>query len=808
MCVLFVGEDEDLKRAAQMRLAQMGILSEQAAKDDAWLSILEKKPVHVVVLDVTIPGMNGMERLRQIKKTHPGTEVILLIGHSCPQDGIEGIKSGAFDYLTKPLEMEHLVWKIGQAREKFRREDEKRREVESEYPLLLRSVTDYVIAINRNYQIIVANNHFKKEFGDHHNNYCYKAWKKRDEKCEQCPVEKSFMDGQSHANEERVVMKDGRTAQMLVKATPVMTEGGKIAYVLETATDITEKRRLQKELNRVSDNVKGTVNARLRDLEKSEERYRTIFERSLDAIMHTDPMGRIMEINPAGLHILGFRSKDELFSLGPAMDLFENREDLYRMQKILFRKGFVNEFETRLRGKGGRSFDAVIASSVIFDIIGQISGHVMIIRDVTERKNAQEQVKRQNARLATLNAVSLTVSSSLELKEVLNNTIDEMLDILGPDSVRIYLLDDKREILHLAAHRGLSQEFVRKDHILSRRVGEGILGKTVLSRETKVIDNALRSDHPYMDSIVEAGFRTTLYVPLVLKGESVGVMCVSSRAEFKFLEDYVDFLTAIGNQIGMAVHNAMLYEEANRAYLELKEAQEQVIRAEKLASLGKLSATIAHEINNPLAAVLNYTRLMMKLIARGRFTSERLKDISRYLGTMESETARCGDVVKNLLAFSRQSGTHIKAHRIEKIIDRALILIAHDLEIKEILVRKEIEPHLPKARCDLRQIQQALLNLMSNASEAMTGGGTLIVAAVRSEKNGFLEIKVSDTGCGIPEEDVKNIFEPFFTTKEEGKGVGLGLSVVFGIMANHNGSVEVESKVGKGSTFKIFLPAV
>jgi two-component system NtrC family sensor kinase len=489
------------------------------------------------------------------------------------------------------------------------------------------------------------------------------------------------------------------------------------------------------------------------------------------------------------------------------MDLFENREDFFRIQKILFQEGFVTDFKTRLIGKGGRSFDAVIASSVIFDIIGRISGHVMIIRDVTERKKAQEQVKSQNVRLATLNAISLTVSSSLDLKEVLNSTIDEMLEILGPDSVRIYLLDDERETLRLAAHRGLSEEFIRKDHIASRRVGEGILGKTVLTRETKVVDNALRSDRPYMDAIVEAGFRKTLYVPLFSKGESVGVMCVSSRSEFKFLEDYVDFLTAIGNQIGIAVHNAMLYAEANRAYQELKEAQEQVIRTEKLASLGKLSATIAHEINNPLAAVLNYTRLIGKLIARDRFTPERLKDISRYLGTMESETAKCGEVVKSLLAFSRQSGTNFKAHRMEKIIDRALILIAHDLEMKEIRVKKEIAPRLPKVLCDLRQMQQALLNLMSNASEAMTKGGTLTVAASRSKDKGFLEIRVSDTGCGIPEEDVKNIFEPFFTTKEEGKGVGLGLSVVFGIMANHNGSVEVDSKVGKGSTFRICLPS-
>jgi signal transduction histidine kinase len=250
----------------------------------------------------------------------------------------------------------------------------------------------------------------------------------------------------------------------------------------------------------------------------------------------------------------------------------------------------------------------------------------------------------------------------------------------------------------------------------------------------------------------------------------------------------------------------MLYESANRAYEELKEAQEQVIRAEKLASLGKLSATIAHEINNPLAAILTYIRLMMKLMARDSFTQERLGDISRYLGIMGSETARCGEIVKNLLAFSRQSEMKIETHSIEEIVDRTMTLIAHDLEMREIELVKDIEPDLPSVHCDFKQIQQALLNLVGNASEAMTKGGLLTVQARCNKHDGFMEIGIFDTGCGIPEQDLKNVFEPFFTTKEEGKGVGLGLSVAYGIITRHKGSIEVESELGKGSKFTFRLP--
>ncbi|MDQ1334957.1 MAG: Histidine kinase [Thermodesulfobacteriota bacterium] len=803
---LLVDDDENFRNVLVRRLTKRGIFPEQAETGEACLSILEKTPVDVVILDVKMPGMDGIEVLRHIKADYPGTEVILLTGHESVEDGVEGIRSGAFDYLTKPLDLERLVCKIEQAYSRIQIAEENRREAESRYQTLLQSVTDYVIAINRNHQIIMCNNLFMNEFGNNQRCYCYRAWKGRDETCRDCLVEKAFGDGRSHASEETVVRKDGQRAQMLVKSTPVLNEKGKIAYVLVTATDVTLRRRMQEELSKVSGKLEDMIGKRLRKLEESEEKYRTIFERSWDAMILTDHKGDILEINPAGLELLGYRGKDELCSAGSAMGLFENRDDLSRFQRQLFSDGFVTEFETRISAKNGGPFDAVITSSVVLDIIGQITGYVMLVRDVTIKKSAQQEIENRNFRLAVLNAISMTVNSSLDLDNVLNRTIDKMVEILGTDCVRIYLLDDNREILNLAAHQGFSPNFINKSFMRSRRVGDGLLGKTVLTRETRIVDNCLRADEPYVDAIVEEGVQSTVYVPLLLKGEAVGVMCTCSHEPFTFSEDYVDFLTAIGNQIGMALHNAMLYESANRTYRELKDVQEQVIRSEKLASLGRLSATIAHEINNPIAAVLTYVKLMMKLVDRGRFCQDRIEDILRYLQTMSSEMTRCGDIVKNLLAFSRQTRIEIKVQDIEPIIRRTLDLLSHNLTLKDIRLIVTIPPDLPQIRCDFRQIQQALLNLIINASEAMDNGGTLTISAAPAEKDGFLEITVSDTGGGISDEDQKSIFEPFFTTKEEGKGVGLGLSVVYGIISNHNGSIEVESEVGKGSTFRVLLP--
>ncbi len=671
---------------------------------------------------------------------------------------------------------------------------------------LIESVTDYVVAVNKNYRIIMANDLFRKEFGMRPNARCYETWKNRSTRCERCPVQKAFADGRTHQQEETVTMPDGRPAQMLVKAIPVRNEHGEIVYVLETATDLTERGALKKEMERFAGKLRGRIAARIEELLASESHYRTMFERSRDAILLTDARGKVMEINQAGLKMLGFPDKGSVLGLPSALSLFESEADRRRFLKQISQEGFVTDFEARLQRHPGRVFHAQLTCNVILDVRGTLTGYMMIIRDITKWKQAQREIEKRNIRLGILLTVSMTVSSSLDLDEVLHSTINELLKILEPDSVRIYLLDDTRQILRLAAHKGHSAHFIEKAYMQQRKVGDGLLGQTVLTCQTRVVDNFLRSGDPYVDTIVAEGLQSTVYIPLVSKGKPVGVMCVSSHTPYEFSADHVKFLTAIGYQIGMAVDNANLYGSLQRAYQELKQAQEQVIRTEKLASLGKLAATIAHEINNPLAAVLTYTRLLSKLLNKGQFTAQRMEDIARYLGTMENETARCGEIVKNLLAFSRQSRVKMETHAVSTILDRTLSLISHDLEMRRITLRKHIEPDLPEIRCDFRQIQQALLNLMSNAAEAMSEGGTLSVSARRAREPGKVEVSITDTGCGIPDKDLKNIFEPFFTTKEEGKGVGLGLSVVYGIVTRHNGTIEVESKVGRGSTFTVTLP--
>jgi PAS domain S-box-containing protein len=678
-----------------------------------------------------------------------------------------------------------------------------------DYQALISSVSNYVVAINRNFEIIMVNDRFQSEFGLRSKGICYRDWKNRSSKCENCPVEKSFLDGEIHTSEETVIFKDGREGHMEVRATPVKNERGEVISVLEAATDITEKRKLEQELGPGTGALEERVAERLKHLQASEEKYRTMFERCQDMIWFTDPQGQIVEINPCGVDMLGYRSKDELLAVGSLGELFENPAELERFRQQLLANGMVRDLLTHYKTKQGNPLDISLSANLISDEDGRIIGYQGIARDITLQKQMIEEMRRNSEQLSALNRISLTVSSSLHIDEVLANTIDLIVSVLQVGSVRVYLLAEGGEHLYLAAAHGLSREFVENPLVQRRALGEGLLGEVAQQGEAVIAEGIDQLGSLYRGAVQKEGLQSVAYIPLRSKGNTVGVLSASSHSTEKFSSQQIEFLASIGNQIGMAVENANLYEKTRKALEDVSAAQEQVMRTEKLASLGKLAATIAHEINNPLAVVLTYIRLMLKLIGRQHFTPERLEDINRYLATMEAETSRCGEIVKNLLAFARQSQIDMKANSIREIIDRTLPLVSHDLELRGIKLVKNLEAHLPDVQCDFKQIQQALLNVLGNAAEAMTEGGTLILQVCHAAEGDYVEVVVTDSGCGIPAENLKDIFEPFFTTKEERKGVGLGLAVVYGIVARHHGKIEVESPpVGgeTGSRFRILLP--
>ena len=243
-------------------------------------------------------------------------------------------------------------------------------------------------------------------------------------------------------------------------------------------------------------------------------------------------------------------------------------------------------------------------------------------------------------------------------------------------------------------------------------------------------------------------------------------------------------------------------DEERRIVRRLKESQEQLIQAEKLTSLGQLAASVAHEVNNPLAGVLNYTKLLEKKLAGDTLEKGPALD---YLSKMESEVNRCSRIIRNLLDFSRQAEPRLQPVNINQVLEHVVAMVGHQAQMQKVEIVKEFGSPLPEVMADFDQLQQVFLNLALNAIQATSGGGKLTLRT--SAVDGQVEIDVQDTGSGISRENLSRLFTPFFTTKEKGKGVGLGLAVVRRIVEKHRGRVQVQSEVGKGTTFSVYFNA-
>ena len=403
--------------------------------------------------------------------------------------------------------------------------------------------------------------------------------------------------------------------------------------------------------------------------------------------------------------------------------------------------------------------------------------------------------------LQILHTVTQVVSRSLDVDEVVKTALDALTHVTGHEISSLHLISDDGQHLQLKGERGLAEKL--RDVNVRLPVGKGQLGGVAATGTTLVLKNA--ADDPSLLPPARAAMRTDrirglVCVAIHCRGRILGTLTLGRRTAEPFTEREVTLLEATAAQIGLAIDNARLFSETRDQLEQLKRTQAQLVHAEKLSAVGQLASGVAHEINNPLTTILGQTHL---LLAQQADLNALVRD---RLGIIADETARAARIVQNLLLFSRHYPAERRPCLLEDQVRRVLDLKAYQLQQDDVEIVTELEP-CPPVRADEHQLQQVLLNLVQNAHQAMHRERRPRVLTVRlSADDEHALIAVLDSGPGIAPDVLPRIFDPFFTTKPPGEGSGLGLSVSYGIVAEHRGRLWAENRPEGGAAFYVELP--
>ena len=416
------------------------------------------------------------------------------------------------------------------------------------------------------------------------------------------------------------------------------------------------------------------------------------------------------------------------------------------------------------------------------------------------RLYAESQRERHEATALADTARSLALS--LDPEQVEDRIVEAVVSMFGAHSSSLYRLAEDGELVAVA--RGGAGR-TRFDPKMAWPRGAGVAGRSVATRQPVwtrdvLTDPSYELPPKFRETIVALGSRAVLAAPLNVKGRVVGALVISHATPRDFEEREVALLTVFADQAALAIENGELYASVRDNLVRLKDTQAQLVQAAKLAALGELVSGVAHELNNPLSVIIGYGQLLL-----GRDLSPTLR---RPIELMVSQGDRMAKIVRNLLFFARQRPPERMPLDVKDVLEQALSLRLNQLAVSSISVRREYADTLPTIAADAAQLQQVFLNLLLNAEQAIISArrpGAIVVRTLLSPAGDTVSAQVVDDGPGIAPDVVPRVFEPFFTTKEVGQGTGLGLSVSYGIVQEHGGSLTVDSRPG-ATTFTIELP--
>ncbi|HEX9233800.1 MAG TPA: PAS domain S-box protein [Candidatus Acidoferrum sp.] len=543
----------------------------------------------------------------------------------------------------------------------------------------------------------------------------------------------------------------------------------------------------------------GTVHVLkdISDRKRAEEKYRTLVSNVQEGVFITTPQGHFLDFNDAFLRIAGYSTREELVKSDTGA-LYANPADRERLKKLLFDHGSVSDFEFDILRKDGEIRTVTESSNAVRDTSGNVTAYQGFLLDITERKRAEHEIRRRNRELMVLNSIANTLTESLDLSDSLHRTLRQLSELFSLDASSLYLFDSTNEILRRVAAVGHRSEFTR--HFPPTKVQPELLQHIKAVHATFLSTHGLPLPQMFKDVQRQEQIVASYVVILWSKDKVIGGLVVGSRSQRDFSSADVNLLIAVGSQISSAIERTLLYDQTRQAYDDLRRTQEQLLHSEKMAAVGQLISGVAHELNNPLTAILGYSQL---LTSCGQVGQQGLE----YSEKLYKQAQRTHRIVQNLLSFARQHKPERVPVRLNQVLEDTLALRDYDLRMSNIRLHLDLADDLPLAAADPHQLQQVFLNLVNNAVDAILEGcaqGDLWVRTAR-EADKFV-VEFVDSGPGV--KDPSKVFDPFYTTKPVGKGTGLGLSICYGIISEHGGQIRVCNVPPRGACFTIELPCM
>ncbi len=532
------------------------------------------------------------------------------------------------------------------------------------------------------------------------------------------------------------------------------------------------------------------------DRRSAEEKYRLLFEQVQEGVYVATPAGRLIDCNDALVHMLGYTDREELLVLNLNSEICVDARQRESFHREMETHNYVRNFEVTLRRKDGTLLLAVESSFAARDASGTIERYQGFVLDMTEKRRAEDEMRRRNRELNALNAMAVVAAQSFDLDEILNLTLRQVVTLFGAESGNVYLSDSDNPIYRRRAAWGPRRDQMRASEVsfvdgfgdlISRSRTEVITGEYLPHLPANVAE-FLRSDAD----------RSWIWVLFWGKDSPVGIMGLCTHLGYEWSSNEENLLVAISRQLATTIEKVRLYEETCRAYEDLRKTQEQLLQSEKMSAVGQLIAGVAHELNNPLTAILGYAQLL-----ESEGLNTRAQD---YVGKLFKQAQRTHRVVQNLLSFARQRTPQRDEVDVRKVLDETLTLRDYDLKINNIQVEREAPGEPAMVVADPHQLEQVFLNIINNSVDAILETGRKGKLKIRVQcQGGQVCTQFSDDGPGL--KDPKRIFDPFYTTKGVGKGTGLGLSICYGIVKEHGGDITANNGPDGGAVIEVKLPA-